>query len=526
MVSNGSEQKTLDWSAEAEPFLKAAGQATNFGLLYGAHHKLTAEALNACYAELEQLLGRHPRVNLAFVGDQLRINGQVVVAKLPLVRVFLDKLKALRITAISLTRGITWSEFERLMDLIIRTRPSKDAEAFQRLLAEQDLAHVRSERVRLELVSESQEIVEKTEAPPPKLTSEEITQIVAFLKGEIAASEPLEKKLEEAASDADRLAELILEAAAVRQRVEDLVEVETLADVVVGCLRRTFEGLVRRPSAKTQKGKIALKKTVLMLEKKVLDRLRQVMRKADQNLDAAVAEAVEEMVSDMEVENLVQEYARKKQGLDKVEARILRTIRTHGADSETAQELRARLEETGLLPTGWQQLVARSGAAKAAGVAPDPMALGVLALLLGEMDSLMAGVTDPRALGNKLAEIGQKAQEASLVVQERIEELGRAVQHAARAAEKTKAEMPPREVANLLAEIAQELIQFVSAINCAVAMLLKGLLGTITPEQRQVLNVASDCGQRLGDLLGRLVEIVGLPEGLHPMRPGAPRPNP
>jgi hypothetical protein len=69
---------------------------------------------------------------------------------------------------------------------------------------------------------------------------------------------------------------------------------------------------------------------------------------------------------------------------------------------------------------------------------------------------------------------------------------------------------------DLLAEIAQELVQFLSAINCAVHMTLGGLIGTINQDQREVLGVASDCGNRLAGLLKRLIQIVGLPKSLHP----------
>ena len=44
---------------------------------------------------------------------------------------------------------------------------------------------------------------------------------------------------------------------------------------MVGCLRRTFDALNQSPASRTQKGKRDIKRTLAVLEDKILERLRE-----------------------------------------------------------------------------------------------------------------------------------------------------------------------------------------------------------------------------------------------------------
>jgi signal transduction histidine kinase len=150
------------------------------------------------------------------------------------------------------------------------------------------------------------------------------------------------------------------------------------------------------------------------------------------------------------------------------------------------------------------------------------VSVGVLAMLLSELDEMMQSVANPRALSSKLSEIGQKAQEVASVAEQRIEDFGKVLQQEDEVligldeAQQAQVKMSRQSMVELLAEIVQELCQSLSAINCAVGMTLAGHIGDINEDQRQVLNVAATCGHRLDELLDRIIEIVGLPKGLQP----------
>lgn len=518
---------------EMVAFLKLAGQAVSHAGLYGTHHKLTARSLSETFAQLEKLLARQPRINLSLVDGQLLVEGKPPEQRNPFIVTFVNKLVLLRVLGFSLIQGLQRSEFNKLMDVVMTAKDEAE-EDFATRLEREGLEHIRAERVKYERITR-----DTKDAPPEKPTQIQpvaaaiVEQIMAFLKGEAAVRpDQISKELADLASDPERLASLIMEAVAIRQQQTMLAEGETLADIVVGCLRRTFEGLVRDPSARTKKGKAAIKKVMLMLEKKVLDKLHALAPGPDPALDEAVASAIEEMNSDLEVDNLTTEYMQKRKAMQKTEERVLRYLKSHADDEDMKGELAERLTEAGLTPDGWRELVVKSARTAGGGMGTleggavaggsDPVSLGVLAMLLSELDNLMSGVANPRAIGAKLTEMGEKAQAFAQTAEERIRELGKAIEEGSQAlsgmdeAHRAQASLSRNAMMNLLAEIVQELSQFLSAINCAVSMTLAGHIGAINEDQQQVLGVAENCGRRLEQLLSRMLQIVGLPKGLHP----------
>jgi len=152
-----------------------------------------------------------------------------------------------------------------------------------------------------------------------------------------------------------------------------------------------------------------------------------------------------------------------------------------------------------------------------------PSGIGALAALLEELDELMKAPEGKSAeLRQVMERIGNEVERAADRTEARIGELEKklAAQEetliGVEEAERQKIRLSRRAMLELLAEIAQELAQSLSAINCAVGMLLARHLGDINNDQQDVLQVAARCGERLDKLLERLVEIVGLPSGLTP----------
>jgi hypothetical protein len=520
-------------------FLRAAGQVINNSSLYGAAHKITLGSLNDSYKQLAQLLQGVERINLSVVDGELLVEGKPIELKNPFINLLADRLDSVGVSGFSLMQGLPEAEYKKLMEVLMSPKPEDTGGEFADLVEKLQLEHVFAERVRYERVSESETVTEKEdegEAAQRAVAEAMVEQIMAFLKGEAGISpDEVARSLTDMASDAERLANLIMEAAAVRQQQSGLSEGESLADIVVGCLRRTFEGLVRDPAARTKKGKNAVKKIMLLLEKTVLDKLHAIAKEADPSLDEAIAGVVDEMIGDLEIESLTAEYVKKRHAMEETEKRVLHYLQAHGDDPTMANELQERLVEAGLTPDGWKELVVKSGklpetapaAAPGGGegggaVGTDAVSLGVLAMLLSELDQMMTSVTDPHAVGNKLVEIGQHAQDVANLAARRLEDLRSVLQQEDEIlvdmdeTSRAKVKMSRAALMELLAEIVQELCQSLSAINCAVGMTLAGHIGDINEDQKQVLSVAATCGHRLDDLLDRLIEIVGLPKGLQP----------
>ncbi len=516
-------------------FLRAAGQTINNSSLYGPTHKITVKSVSDSFAQLTQLLSVVPRINLSVVNGELLVEGKPIELKNPFINLLADRLDSVGVSGFSLMQGMSESEYKKLMEVLMSPKAEDTGGDFADLVEKLQLDHVYAERVRYERVSDSEVVAEKEDeqqATQRAMAEAMVEQIMAFLKGEAGVTpDQVSQSLTEMASDAERLANLIMEAAAVRQQQSGLSEGESLADIVVGCLRRTFEGLVRDPAARTKKGKNAVKKIMLLLEKTVLDKLHSIAKETDPSLDEAIAGVVDEMIGDLEIEQLTAEYVKKRQALEDTEKRVLRYLHTHADDPAMAGELQERLAEAGLTPDGWKELVVKS---KSETVAPapaaseggssgtDPVSLGVLAMLLSELDQMMANVTDPHAVGNKLVEIGQHAQQVADHAARRLEDLKNVLQQEEELlvnmdeSNRSQVRMSRAALMELLAEIVQELCQSLSAINCAVGMTLAGHIGDINEDQKQVLSVAATCGHRLDDLLDRLIEIVGLPKGLQP----------
>lgn len=514
-------------------FLRSAGQTLNNAMLYGPTHKITARSLSDSFVQLEAALKLQPRLNLSVADGDLLIDGRPVELKNPFINIFADKLTAVGVSGFSLLQGMSQAEFEKLMELLMSVKAGETEGDFADLVEGSNLEHIQAERVKYERVTEGEAVVDKQEAEEAEakeVAAAAVQQIMAFLKGDGGIQpDQVSHDLSNLASDADRLANLIMEASAIRQQQSGIADGESLADIVVGCLRRTFEGLVRDPASRSKKGKNAVKKIMLMLEKTVLDKLHSIAQEADPGLDEAIAGAVDDMIGDLEVDALTAEYVKKRKALEDTERRVLKYMKTHGDDQMLAGELEERLTDAGLTPDGWRELLVKNQEAAQRGAGPggegggtDPVSVGVLAMLLSELDEMMSSVANPHALGAKLTEIGQKAEEVSNLTAQRIEDLGKVIQEEEEVligmdeAQRAKVSMSRNAMIELLAEIVQELCQSLSAINCAVGMTLAGHIGDINEDQRQVLGVAASCGHRLDELLDRIIEIVGLPKGLQP----------
>jgi signal transduction histidine kinase len=213
---------------------------------------------------------------------------------------------------------------------------------------------------------------------------------------------------------------------------------------------------------------------------------------------------------------------------------MMRYIRKHDA-----QEVENRMYDAGMTPHGWRELLVKSrqetaedfaagtaaagtgtGGTGGSGGSDLPGGIGALAVLLAELDDMMAGEDiSPEKVDDTVTEIGKEVERIAEATEQKIEALGVDLEGMMVGEEEylqTHHAMPQHEFRDLLAEIVQELCQPLSAANCAVNMTLGGHVGEINDKQQDVLAVASRCGKRLDKLLERLKQIVGMPKGLKP----------
>ena len=71
--------------------------------------------------------------------------------------------------------------------------------------------------------------------------------------------------------------------------------------------------------------------------------------------------------------------------------------------------------------------------------------------------------------------------------------------------------MDPAELFKSLSEIAQELMQPLTAINASLEMMMQGYVGEFSEDQEGLLDLASNSGEHLTYLMRELIDIVGCP---------------
>ncbi|MBN1671620.1 MAG: hypothetical protein JXR37_11330 [Kiritimatiellae bacterium] len=548
-MANGEEKKRAERAPritpEIENLMRSIGQVFSNMSLYGVAHSITRSSVDTTYELLGRVLEGVKRINISMSEGRILIDGIPLELRNSLLIMLAKRLNDLEISAFTLGHGMSREEFANLIDLLsVAPEQMREMGQFADVVAERGLQHVQAEKVMYQQVSEGTVVVDKDELAKKEVAAAAapaIDQIVAFLKGDVSADgDKAAAGLQNVASDADKLAELIMESAAVRQKDPNIGEGESLANIVVGCLRRTFQGLTKNPSARTQKGRKAVKKTLFLLEKELLDKLRSFSQHGeDAEADRLIAQAMEEMQEEMEIDTLAADYMKKRKAAEQVEDRVRRFIKNRGETRLAETELEAKLRDGGLTPDGWRELVVKSGAAPAAGMGggagpggQDPAAgFGMLAALLSRLEEKIEsaakapGETSSQAAFNSaVAQVSDEVSSVTEKTAQKIDRLSEQVQKSVDDAPPDMAEldkgtgqqMSRRLLFATLSEIVQELRQPLSVVNASVGMIAKRQLGEVSVSQQEMLNLAANSGERIEHLIDKLAEISGMPDTVHP----------
>jgi len=540
-------------TAEAEDLVRVIGLVFSNTFIYGPKHSVTKSAKTDCFTHVSKALEKSSEITFAVSENVLMVNGKPVELKNPLMRMFVTHLGSLDVAGFSLNKGLTLEKFEKLID-VMNTKPDdlKAHGGFADAVKAAGLNEVKVKKVTYQRVEEGDTVVTKEEKDAEtiktavqsdknitKETISNVQSILAFLKGgEGKDSEKGEAALRDAASDASRLGDLIMKAAVIKPEVAEVGTGETLGGLVVGCLRRTYEALSKDPSIKTQKGKKALAKTLVLLEKDILQRLRDMSKGFTDADEKDVSSAMEEISDELNMDVLAEEYIRKKKAIEANENRIIRFIKNKGLDKVNDLDLKDRLIAGGLSTDGWRELLVKSGSGGGEGGggggigdADSLKAVGHLALLLNTMEHSVEDAHGKLAgeKGKKMGEIlakvdsevkqlvdRTKAKITNLVSSLREEEASEDETAKKGEKKKTKPSMPRKELLKILAEIVQELCQPLSVINCSIDMIKSSSLGEVSEQQKGMLDLASQSSDRLQQIIDKLLEISGMPVTLSP----------
>jgi len=358
--------------------------------------------------------------------------------------------------------------------------------------------------------------------------------VVAFLNGDNQGNqESAIKAVQSVSSDSKQLADLIMQAAEVHKESSAIDDAKSFSKLVIDCLKRAYEGLLKDPSVRTQKGKKNLARTLLTLEEQMLKKMNELNPGGLSDEDTrAISDTIEEMNDELKIDSLTDEFIKKKSAVKASEERILKYLKKRGLENIDETELKGKLEESGLSMDEWQEMLLKSGVRSGGdggGKEGDDVigvgaAVGHLAALLVKMEEKFAknkpaggGSVDSGEFSNTLKEVDQEV--TSLVVKagrkiDAIVETVKADSNAEK--EGRQPSMPRAKLMEILAEAVQELCQPLAVINCSLDMMRTNVLGAVTLQQKEVLDMASANGERVVTLVNKLMEISGVPRTLRP----------
>jgi hypothetical protein len=547
-----------------EPPLRMLGKALDAARIYGPMHRTTQQAVAGAFRELESFFRGSERLELALGEQGLLVNGAPTPDHNPFFQGLERKLSAMAIPGFTLQRGLPREEFARFMQVLT----TETGVGFAEALKGAGLRYASSDAFRYRRVKNGDgaegaegaspqgggqpagagglvdldaagaagpdaEVAPSPGAEPrggrwaedapsedaAEPTGAVVQQIIAFLKGDVEhLSADAEQGLGRAAADAEKLTKIIMQAAVIRQAANPDGG-ESMSDLVLACLRRAFQGLNQARERQTPREKIELSKSMLLLEKTILDRLHDLMGATDPAADRAVSEALEDLSDELQIDALAAEYQVTQERARQTEKKLREAIR----DGDAGQ-LKERLIRAGMSPAKWQELVVRSGGGEAPGTPPRPVGepgagFEALAVVLSKFDELMSRADrDPDEVGKVLSDVQQNVDRLTMETEKRIEILGQDLirrEDGAILRPEPTGEEKSRFLESIL-EITQELLQPLTVVNCTVSMTLSGYAGELNREQRSMLQAADASGAKLEFLMNRLIGMVGMPESVTP----------
>ena len=501
--------------------LTALGRSINIVSTYGIEHPAFKQAIASAHETMQKLFFDRKKINLGAFNGAMTVDEASISATGILLKSLERRLVRLRITGLRIDRNISEEELSRLVELLACT----EAEDFDVGIGAASLSHITSESTRYEAVRDDQTVANKGDlanaAGNGVLVLEDdlegggdgdggssvhVDQIVAFLKGDMESDEGnVGEELSRLSSDPDRLGRMIMESVAIRQAASELSG-ESLSDVVLGCLRRTFDGLRKQPAFQGSEGIANLQKSLLLLEESMLDKMRLLAGDADPKLDRQIVQAVREMDEKLGFELAANHYVEHREAIEENKSQLKSYVQANGVGE--AEEL---LANTDFPPSDWRRIVVDSCGAGSDAHPPIAAGLSTLATVFEKLESLMkSDKTDENRIRALLGQASDNLDDSLDSTKEKLQVLSKQLDDTGTIGGQGK-EMSRKELLSSIAEISQELMQPLTAISASLEMMIGGYVGEVTLEQRNMLDIANNSGAHLTFLMKELIAIVGCP---------------
>ncbi len=503
--------------------LNELSRTANIIATYGKNHPATRKTGETTFAAMQALFANRPQIVLGNFSGILTIDGDLIQASGTLLKSLERRLSRLQITGLRISKGTSAQELEQLAELLSHTEAADYANAIK----DSALDHIALEDISFQAVREGQTVANTSDlagmdaggvlvldddaggSAGPTANTVQVDQIVAFLKGDISIEDGnTGEELAHAATDPETLGQMIMESVAIRQSASQLTG-ESVSDIVLGCLRRTFDGLRTQPSFQTSDGIASLQKSLLLLEESMLEKMRNLAGDACPELDRQIVQAVREMDETLGFELAARQYAEHRQAIKQNKEQLQAYLKTHAP--EAAEEL---LQDSGLSETDWQNIVVGSNSAKHGTGGPDIAGgLNTLATVFEKLETLMQSEDRTEHQVHDLVEqANENIGDTFDSTREKLDTLSKQLKEEDTGTIGGEGRtMSRKELLSSISEVAQELKQPLTAINASLEMMLDGYVGEVSNEQRELIDLAHNSSQHLRYLMNQLINIVGLP---------------
>lgn len=509
--------------------VQALGQSLNMAILYGVSHKVTQNSLDRSFPIVEKFIAAHDHLHFGLNEEMLLINGSST-AEAPLSAPLATRLSALSLLSFTLEQGFSRQDYNALFSLLL-TPPARLASAGKspaELLANAGLTHVAAQtfayrRVAEDSAGNTAPLAGQTGGPipppaelvpPPQLP--DVGNIMAFLRDEPGADQVRSAAdIQALANDSEKLAEMILRTIEIRAQAANLSDGESLNDLVIGCIQKVISQMTKDPATRTQKGSKQIKRSLLMLEQALLQRLQAL---AGETAARSMESLVEDVADGLDADALAGKYMKSRKAAAKAEERLSALIARVGDDPEQLNELHDKLVREGLTPDGWRELTLKRPSPPTPTPIGSDEGLNEIKLLtrllarIGETIHQVSPGNPPPANTLKALATETEAHLASLerITEAKIESLRKKLE------DDRWDSLSRAEILTILAEIAQEISQPLTIICATAAMLSSSRTGSLTEVQAELLEMITESGARMEKLVASLARMAGTPEQLQP----------
>lgn len=505
MQSSQSGPAGKEITPELRNVLMAIGRGLGTVSVYGTDHPSVDQIVDQSFESLQKTLKSRDVVTIGSFNGVLTVDDEPVTVRDIPIRTLETRLVSMKVSHLVLHDGLSKDELKQLLIALCSPTDSKMKEA----LSGSGLEHIDLEDVKYVALRSGERKIGKgggdgaSEEIPPA----QVSQIVAFLKGKTSDKETAEG-LKKALSDPEKLGQMIMEAAAIRQAGIDVRDGESLADIVIGCLRRTYSGLRKENEFQSIRGKANLTKAMMLLEKSVLDKIHKTIGARHPEVDKRIFDAIREMEEEQQFDVLTAHYFTQNKKMKNVESQVVEAIQKYGAE-----KARQQLKAAGIPVKDWQRLMVEAGKATSSNGGGLPgVDMSVLAVVLEKLEGLMQMENhNPGQLKTAVDTTKNGVESYTNGIESRIRELEGQVDLGRRKAITVEDHADHLSREELMLEISSLMLALVQPLTVVNASIEAAQPHVKEDLPREMLDLAHLSGKRMQTLADRMMKLVGYP---------------